>query len=870
MKKFKRLLISLLAVALIISAGGVAAFAAEDGSAITDGDINKLAELYENGVYYAEDFEAATSIRSDSVIVDESGVIADSDSMLKLVGAASDNKDVYITARPDGNIAGFVLQVDIAANGGVFNIYASGESATGEKFANVLIMSLDFSAEEDGVLVQKFGLYEMPVSEALDGVSLVKDAWYSLCFIYDAAAAKYSFELTQTTDADGAPLSEAVTYTAELPGLLAKVNGAKLAISGTTIADKTMYLDDLYFYEGKEIVDYAASEAKLGAAVVKLVEKLSAATASKKADIVKKLQLFVDTREFNSAEYEADIKFAKLKLAEYFTASYVSIVNSYNKGDIYTERAARVDEMKAAFDAIPEIPVYTEDENADAYALMVSINDDIAYATTVYNSVVIELNNSAEQSMAFMSFMSGIQVSSNRYEELKSWVEVANTFDYDPTFYAVVNKDGVKTVYDIANTYQNYIRLVYKYETLAADCEKFIGAVNVMKNDRADFADRYYAYLDAVSVRFLDIEYTYYTYRNIAYTLTKLDSNGAELGGEYLATNSFGYEFTVTVTDTADAKTVIFTAPGGNETVWTFTVTDEEGLKVYADGEEIADAMILSDDGALIGLNCDTKVYPLRDVVSEDGDVLYKGSITLFNELKVDIDSVERICVNFIACVSDAKACTNISSLNLCLAKAERYDITGIDSTKIALELSYPGVVEAIADYDALYDKRLNDEIKANRFVEEVEAIKSIKDRDALKAAMAKISKPKNILDGFAGYSEAMSYYSDLEATILYNETNAKTFIALVNSIAGTASYKEKYEIINAALTYVPELDMTIEGVSMANAVLSASIRAYDAEVQKTNDASDVAVGEAAKIASAVAPTDAYLRVVAIIKKIFD
>lgn len=876
MKKFKKLLISLLAIALLISAGGVAAFAAEDSSAITDSDINKLAELYKNDIYYAEDFEASTSIRSDAEVMDESGVIAGfetfgEDRVLKLSGAPSDNKDVYITARPDGEIGGFVVQLDIAANGGVFNIYASGESAAGEKFTNVLIMSLDFSAEEDSVLVQKFGLYEMPVSEVLEGVTLVKDAWYSLCFIYDAAKASYSFELTQTTAADGTPLEEQVAYSAELPGLLAKVNGAKIAISGTAVADKTLYLDDLYFYAGNSVIDYAASEAKLGAAVVKLVEKLSTAAANKKADIVEKLQLFVGERDFTSVDYEADIKFAKLKLAEHFTNAYITIVNSYNNGDTYAERVARVDEMELAFLAIPEIPVYTEEENAEAYALMVEINDSIAAIKTAYNSIVVDLDYAAEQSIAFMDYMAGIQVSSNRYEELSVWVEAAALFDFDPTFYAVIYKDGVKTVYDIASSYQNYTRLCHKYETLAADCEKFISAVKIMSNTQSDFADRYYAYLDALSVRFLDVEYTYYTYQSLPYTLTKVSSDNAvtALGGEYLATSIYGYELTVTVTDADGDKTVTFTSVDGDVIVWTYEVTDE-GLKVYADGEEISDALTLSEDGVLTELNCVTKIYPLRDIVSEDGEVLYKGSLTLFNELRVDIDSVEKICVNFIACIADAKACTNVSSLNLCLAKAERYDITGTDANKIALELSYPGVVEAIEEYNALYDKRMNDEIKAKNFVEEVELIKNIKDRDALKAAMAKITKPKNILDGFEGYSEAMSYYSDLEATILYNETNASNFIALVNSIAGTASYEEKYEIINAALAYVPNLDMTIEGVSMANAVLSAAIRSYEAEMQKTNDANGVAVGEAAKMASAIAPTDAYLRVVAIIKKIFD
>ena len=52
--------------------------------------------------------------------------------------------------------------------------------------------------------------------------------------------------------------------------------------------------------------------------------------------------------------------------------------------------------------------------------------------------------------------------------------------------------------------------------------------------------------------------------------------------------------------------------------------------------------------------------------------------------------------------------------------------------------------------------------------------------------------------------------------------------------------------------------------------MLDAAIQAYDAAIEAANADFDKTVGDSSKIASAVAPSDAFLKVVAIVKKIFD
>lgn len=797
MKKIEKLLVSLLAIALVISASCVVAFAADDSPAITDSEIEGLVKIYGDDIFCAEDFESASSIRSDSDIVDESGIIRElvsdgENTVAKLVGAASGNKDVVIAANPGEDIAGIVFEMDVAASGGVFNIYVGGQSVSGDKLSNTLLVSFDFSAENGSILVQKFGLYELPVIEALEGVSLVKNAWYSVCVIYDASTSYYTISLVQTTDEAGVALAEPISYSVELPGVLSTVSEAKVAVSGVTMAEQTAYVDDLYLYAGNAVIDFAAKEAMLGAAVVRLVEKLDAAAANQKAAIVEKLETIVIDREFASVEYADDIKYAKLKLAEYFTEEYKKIVNSYNGGDLYEERVARIAEIELAYDFIPEIPEYTEEENAAAYALALAVSDTKLSAFSTYNMIIADFNYTTSESIEFIKYLADKQLRTNRYDLLKEWIDTASKYEIDPTFKAVVVEDGVSVAYDIAKSYENYLHLIHKLETLSDSCETFIECVDIIKDLERSFSERYAAYALAMTVRFLDVEHTYY------------------------------YD-------------------------------------------------VENEDGSI------TRVYPLRDVVVENEqtgelEVISKGALSLFDEFSVGIQEIEKVCVNFIAAISDAKSATNISGLDLGLSKAEKYDMEGNDPTKIALEFGYPGVTEAVADYKALCEKRVVEAEAAEKFVAAVELVRAAKDKSALQAAMSEAAKllPKNILDGYDGYSDAIAYYSDIEATLLYNETNASNFIALVNSLATATTYVEKYNIMKAAKAYLPELDMEIEGVALAKAVLSANIQAYNVEMQKTNDAFDEVVGETAKMASATVPTDAYLRVVAIIKKIFE
>ncbi len=803
MKMFKKLLISLLTVALVVSASCVVAFAADgDGAAITDGDIDSLAKIYGGGIYCAEDFESASSILYDSDIVDEDGVISElvdigGNTVAKLVGAASGNKDVAVTARPAGNIAGFVFEIRVAAGGGVLNLYASGETASGDVLSNTPIASLDFSADAESgdvgsVSIQNFGIYELPVMEKIPGVYLVKDAWYSIRLICKSANSPCTLELIQTTDAAGGELDEPVVYTVTSANALKTISGAKFTVAGTAIADKTLYIDDLYFYEGTSVIDLAAKEAQLGAAIVKLVEKLDTAPEDEKADVVSLLELFVNERGYDSVEYGADVKYASLKLAEYYTDKYVNVVYSYNSGDKYVERVDKLAEIVLAYGELPEIPSYTAEEDAEAYELALEIEQSRAAAVVLYNAMVRDINRVAQQSQEFIDYISDKQVRSNRYDLLKEWTEAASAYEIDPTYYANVvkadDKGGEITVlYDMTKPYEDYLHMLYKLELLGNSCESFLEYVDIMSDPETSFVEKYNAYLKAAGIRFLDTEHTYY------------------------------YE-------------------GEN-------------------GE---------------------RVYPLRDSVVVDEitgeEIEVKGAISVYSELALWVQSVEKTCENFIAAISDAKNATNVSALNLALAKAERYDMSGGDSTKIALEMTYPGVIEAIDDYNELYDRRTNEEIIAQRFVEAVDVLRAAKDKAAIALAMqnAKAVLPEGILDGYDGYSDALAYYLEVEANSVYNESTAKTFIALVNSIATATDYAQKYDIMKAAKALIPELDESIAGVSMAKAVLIASIQSYDVDMQSATDEFDEVVAQSASIASVIVPTDVYLRVAAIIKKIFE
>lgn len=783
MRKTKRFLILIFAFALALSLTAVTAFA-DGGAAPTDSEIGDLIRIYSEDVYYAEDFEEDGSIRTLSSLVDNGGaaegvVTVGGNRVLKLVGAPSENEDVYLDASSAGDAAGFVFETRIAANGGVFNVYVSGKNEIGESFSSMLLLSLDFTG--GSVVAHRSGAYGMPVTEELDGVSLVPGAWYSVSVIYTAKTASYKLSITQTTSASGETLATPVSITAELSGILTSLTGAKVALAGATIDNRTVYLDDVYLYRGTAHVDYEAVEEKVGAAVASLVERLEDSTdEAERISLIEKLEFFVLHGDARSAEYAEAVKYSRLRIVEYYVNEYAKLVKSYNRGDKYVERVLKIELMDIAKAQIPEAPVYSADD--EIYELAASVERTLVSMENAHSLHKTELQRRASESERFIEYMSDKKTRNNCYEEIEEWVRVAGAFGFDPTYYN--ESDG--EVKDITDFYNAYVILLGKVLSQKNDHEAFIRYVDEMEA-AATFTELYAAYLGASDIRFFDVRYTYYV------------------------------------------------------------------MSENASGEQV-------------------KIYPMRDTLDADGSVVAKGYLTRYNEIARAVQTTEKACVNFIACIADAKTATNLSALNVALGKAELYDMADNNSALIALEFEYPGVTEAVAEYAALIAKRNAEAELARAFVAAVELVRGAKDKATVKELMtaAAQKRPEGILDGYEGYSEALVYYAEIEATYLYGERIAAEFIALVNELSAAVGYREKYDLIKAAKECLPRLDYSMDGVLAAKALLDANISLYNSAAEKSNEEFTQTVATSAKIASTPSPTDAFLRVVAIIKKIFE
>lgn len=793
MKKMRKLLVLLLTLSLALCATAVIAFAEGEENAVTDAEIESLLELYKSGIYYAEDYEDSASISSDSDIDDKSGIVEkitadDGNSLIKIVGREAAN-DVSITAQFDGELAGFVYQTDISADGGVLNVYVSGTDGN-ETFENIPLVSINF--EEGAVYVQVSGAYGMPVMQKLDGVSIKEETLYNISVVYDASAASYALSVEEKSDAEAA-----LSYSASFGAVVNTLSGAKASIAGATIAGKTIYLDNIYFYEGTELKDLASAEAGVGAVINRLVEKLEAAEDTEKAALVDALNVIIQKRGFKADAYTDIIKYAKLLIAENYIDDYVNLVYSYNFGDLYSEKVARAEEIEAIRDIIPEIPEYDAAETGK-YEKMLAVKSERLKADTEYLMITIALDRLTSESEEFVRFMYDKDSRNNRYSDVKSWIDTAGLFGFDPTFDLPVEVTVSETVngeeterteiHYMNVSLEKYLHLITKEQLIKADSIAYINYVKAMTDMKAledgesvyvnPFNVRYEAYVNASAIRFLDAENTF------SYVVKSLNEEGEEI----------------------------------EETVY------------------------------------------LKDYV-EKYNAEYKSII-----------DVEKICRNFIAAVTDAKNAIDINNLNIALAKAEKYDMAGNDEEKIKIEFSYPGVEEAVADYNALCLKRETEQKQADDFIAAVELIKAASDNAGLKAAIAtaRAILPHGILTGYAGYSEALSYFSSVEASLLYNESYANRFIEIVNSLNDIPMGKERYDAIAEANDCYAHIVGEVDGVAAAKAVLTAAIQVYDASAAVENESFDKEVGKSVKIASAANPSDAFLKLVAIVKKIFE
>ncbi len=200
-------------------------------------------------------------------------------------------------------------------------------------------------------------------------------------------------------------------------------------------------------------------------------------------------------------------------------------------------------------------------------------------------------------------------------------------------------------------------------------------------------------------------------------------------------------------------------------------------------------------------------------------------------------------CDDFIAIMDEAKNSTYYTSLVGKLAEAVPF----ID----IIQSDYPGVSESLAMYYALNESVKDAENASEAYIAAVKAIEGKTEFYEKKAAVeaAVVLKAHGDVLGYEGVKEANIALAEAEADINFREGSSATLITLVEQIKAAKTLSEKRNLIRLANVHAEGADEGYNGVTEAKAALADAVKSFEAAVKQANKA----VEDANKVASAVA-----------------
>ncbi|MBR2930726.1 MAG: hypothetical protein IKC32_05805 [Clostridia bacterium] len=742
MKIAKRVLVGLLAFAVLVSGLLVSSFAIDvldDGAAggqLPDyADVLKYYDPAYSRLYDLEDFEDG-AYEADILLMDAARPYTD----VKVMGVGSDaylaitlghilnpdaKTDAAYSVSLDGDaLANVVINASIAAvdtgiSGKVCpkcsntydNVNKSLCTKCGAELASVsskvpTVGVYVTETDKIGVALIKFDYVNGVVSyyngsaySIIDGFVPAAEKWYDVSVVYDAT--QYSFSIT-----DGER-----TYTAE--AVNSPVYTVKGVSIGTGYADDgrggMMMIDDVFVQAGVDNrnkgVDLAAVTEN-GLAVINSLVQDADVDVEIKNDVIAVYDELV-------GKYAAE-----LAVSEAITALHTEI-----KANMLSFFSAQ---LKVAVDAI--------DTSASYSNRLTHVEDNAAYATRIAelstdgvseeDAAVIELYNLEKAALAaleaasleFIDYINGVSAdsayvfSSEDYEELKAFVDATSAkFDVDgvPTYSA--------TYPTIGETYSLYLTAYNRYSNgLAASkifCENVAIAAAVEANFDAATDEEFAAALGAYEI-------------------------AAELG----FTNE--------------------TYPGMEDAILTFdSLVKIEAISLVA--EQFIDSVSTADKAIYLFKKEEwlDKCAPDYDTV----DVRYPGvsdAKALYDSIRKQIQDTKDAAAEYIAAVADIEGKTGdalIAAIEKALALKENGNVPGIE-----------GVSEANIALDNAYNASQLKLAYANKFITLVAAIE---EADTIEERFAAINAAEgaqgNADDTVAGVSEAKIAY--VKAVGAYN-----------------------------------------------------------------------------------------------------
>ena len=244
--------------------------------------------------------------------------------------------------------------------------------------------------------------------------------------------------------------------------------------------------------------------------------------------------------------------------------------------------------------------------------------------------------------------------------------------------------------------------------------------------------------------------------------------------------------------------------------------------------------------------------------------------IAQYNALVAEFEPIVNYAEDFISKVDEAKSTLSYSVKQVALAEALTYLET--------VEMQYPGVTEAIADYNAIKADVENKFAVTEEYINAVIALRDAADEDAMLAALAVALEKAvngsdvsvNVVVGDMTVAQANVILSTIDKEVSNSGIRNTKYVAAVNAIAGIENVLDLREAILAAIAIRDLADAELAEVVAANTALDAAIASYNAKVSAANATAEECNNVAVSVVEKTTLTKTTAEIVAIIKKYFE
>ncbi len=750
MKMAKRILVGLLALAMLVSAFAFAALADEaatdepgtentpETSGIDLTPFEQMLEYFEQPILFDDDFSAyeAGTAYADAVLgktaTNKAGsqtatiVAADGVNHLTFASTATmlNNGDVFLNwDAAEKALDDFALDMVIGGNN-LAKIFVSSKAlGTSLNVEGTALVNLQFKA---GKVVYAVGASSTATLTDESGAEFAVNTTgkYRVVINYSARLGTYSLKVVDIASGAEASASNIAVPVTDLMNVKIGCNKTEIAKAKIDIysikAVGGTFLRDTSEQAKIDVTEAAIADMKVAfdADGISFEDKLAIATIAGKIKSYGYEPATEDTIEALGYLVESSVTLYAEKIGE--------CVDNIVDDAPYADRLANVEAYANYVDLLPDEYAEIVDEQT-AEIITGYLND--------YSDEVAFLEAAKDQSEKFVAALEGVDASSNDYVYLVSYYDSAK----DLTPY--MGCDGVPAAYEAYNAISK------KVAAIRNGVEEFIGYVEILADDSKSFTERYDAYVNTLATRLFreDAKNPGELLENIVGVSTYVDEDGntaLEIDSDYLEVRAFMVEI-VTVCDNFITK----------------VKSAEYANYINAKEAFLAEAAEIIDD-----------------VVDDYAGVV--DAKELYTTVSADILAKKTAAQAYIDAVNALDGLSG-DALTAAIANAEELrktgDILGVD-----------GVSEANKKFVQISSEVILEQMSNNYFISVVEKMADAIAKIRFELIIEAKALAADVSDSFSGVADAKS---DLDANIAEHNAIAQAFnsqFAAVNSVATT------------------------------------------------------------------------------------